>query len=270
MKKKYGQNFLTDKNILNEIVSAACITDDDLIIEIGPGIGSLTQYLAKEAKQVVCIEIDKKLINILDETLKDYENVEVINADILKININDIIEKYNYKNTKVIANLPYYITTPIVTSLLEGYSNLNKIVIMVQKEVANRMVALHNTKDYGSISLFVKYYAKAKIVTKVPAECFIPNPKVESAIVSLDIKLYEKSIEFDENFMFKLIRAGFEQRRKTFVNCIFNSNLINLSKDEIGDFLEEIGFNRNIRGEALSLDDYINITKELKKRQLIT
>jgi 16S rRNA (adenine1518-N6/adenine1519-N6)-dimethyltransferase len=231
-----------------------------LVIEIGPGIGSLTQSLAELAGQVIAIEIDNKLIPVLEETLKGYDNIEIINKDVLKVDIGDIIDKYKYKNVKVIANLPYYITTPIVMNLLEKQYKIDKIVIMVQKEVADRMRASANTKDYGAISLAVQYYADPSIVAQVPPESFIPRPNVDSSIIKLQVRSEPKVQVSNVELMFKIIKVAFGQRRKTLVNCLFKANFFGISKDELGEGLEQCGINKNIRGEALDIETYAIIT----------
>lgn len=260
LKKKYGQNFLIDTSILDKIVEASEVTNEDLVIEIGPGIGSLTQSLAEIAGQVVAIEIDNKLIPVLEETLKDYSNIKIINNDVLKVDIGSIINEYDYKNVKVIANLPYYITTPIVMNLLEKKYTIDKIVIMVQKEVADRMKSKANTKDYGAISLAVQYYAEPSIVLKVPPQSFIPQPNVDSSIIQLQVRKEPLVKVSNEKLMFKIIKAAFGQRRKTLVNCLFKANFFGISKDELGEYLEQCGVDRNVRGEALDLKTYAMLT----------
>jgi 16S rRNA (adenine1518-N6/adenine1519-N6)-dimethyltransferase len=256
MKKKYGQNFLVDKSVLDKIITASELTKDDLVIEIGPGIGSLTQSLAEVSGQVVAIEIDKKLIPVLEETLANYDNVEVINKDVLKVDISEIIEDYKYKNVKVIANLPYYITTPIVMDLLEKEYLIETIVIMVQKEVANRFMAKENTKDYGAISIAVQYYCEPTIVTSVSPQSFLPMPNVDSAVIKLSVRKLATVKNENKELLFKMVKAGFGQRRKTLVNCLFNANFFEISKEELSICLEECGFNKNVRGEVLGLMDY--------------
>lgn len=267
--KKYGQNFLIDTHILEKIVSAADITSKDYVIEIGPGIGTLTQYLAGEAGKVIAVEIDKKLIPILNETLSDYHNIEVINEDILKVDLNELLAKSGFiKGThtlKVVANLPYYITTPIVMGLLEQHIPLESITIMVQKEVALRMQAQPGNKDYGALSLAIGYYAKAEIVTKVPCNCFVPKPNVDSIVIRLT-KHNNPPVEAeDEDFLFKLIRASFNQRRKTLVNGLSNAQNLNISKDSIVEVLGEMGISEVIRGEALTLHQFAQLSNKLVK-----
>jgi 16S rRNA (adenine1518-N6/adenine1519-N6)-dimethyltransferase len=263
LKKKYGQNFLIDTSILDKIVEASEITKEDLVIEIGPGIGSLTQSLAQNAGQVVAIEIDNKLIPVLKETLKDYNNITIINKDVLSVDIGVIIESYNYNKVKVIANLPYYITTPIVMNLLEKEYKIDKIVIMVQKEVADRMKAKANTKEYGAISLAVCYYAQTSIVTKVPPQSFMPKPNVDSAVIKLEVRKEPKVKVSNKALMFKIIKCAFGQRRKTLVNCLFKANFFGISKEELAKTLEQCGLDKNIRGEVLDLEDYAKVTEAL-------
>ena len=255
--KKFGQNFLIDTTVLDRIISSAEITKEDCVLEIGPGIGTMTQYLAERAGSVVAVEIDKALLPILEETLQDYDNVTVINDDILKVDINRLVEEKNGgRPIKVVANLPYYITTPIIMGLFESRVPLKSITIMVQKEVADRMQVGPGTKDYGALSLAVQYYAKPEIVANVPPNCFMPRPKVGSAVIKLT--RYEKPpVEVhDERLMFRLIRASFNQRRKTLVNGIKNSGDFSLGKEEIEKIFEKCGLPLNIRGEALTLEQF--------------
>lgn len=255
--KKYGQNFLVDGNILDKIVASAKITKDDCIIEIGPGIGTMTQYLAEAAREVIAVEIDKSLIPILEDTLSAYDNVTVINEDILKVDINKLVEEKNQgKPIKVVANLPYYITTPIIMGLFESKVPLNSITIMVQKEVADRMQVGPGTKDYGALSLAVQFYANPEIVVNVPPSCFIPQPKVGSSVIRLT--KYEKPpIEVEnERFFFSIIRASFNQRRKTLVNGLQNAANLNVKKEHILETLKEMNLSETIRGEALTLEQF--------------
>lgn len=255
--KKFGQNFLIDTGILEEIIEAAQITKDDFVLEIGPGIGTMTQYLCEAARAVVAVEIDTNLIPILKDTLAEYNNVDVLNEDILKVNISKLAEeKNNGKPIKVVANLPYYITTPIIMGLFEKNVPVDSITVMVQKEVADRMQVGPGTKDYGALSLAVQYYAKPEIVANVPPNCFMPRPKVGSAVIKLT--RYEKPpVDVkDEGLMFRLIRASFNQRRKTLVNGIRNSGDFSLSKDEIEDVFNRCDLPLNIRGEALTLEQF--------------
>lgn len=254
--KGLGQNFLFDEHYLNSIVDSGNITKEDVVIEIGPGLGVLTTRLAEKAQKVYAIEIDSNIANILPDITSDYDNIEVINQDVMKFDLNAITSKYT--SVKIVANLPYYITTPIVMKILEETNNIKSIVIMIQKEVAQRLVAKPNTKDYGAITLAIDYYADATIKFTVPAGAFVPAPKVESAVVVLDI-LDKKRIEVsNEKLFFKIIKAAFGQRRKTLVNAISN-NFPNTSKDDIKNVLNSVGISETIRGEALSIYDYEKI-----------
>ncbi len=259
--KRYGQNFLIDGNVLDKIMDAADITKEDHVIEIGPGIGSMTQYLCERAGRVTAVEIDRELIPILEETLKDYENVSIINDDILKTDIEKLLtQEGRVTRAKVVANLPYYITTPIVMGLLENHVPLKSVTVMVQKEVAERMIAGPGGKEYGALSLAVRYYTDPHIVANVPPNCFMPRPKVGSAVIKLDI--YDKppvSVS-NEALMFKLIRAAFNQRRKTLANSIANASGLDFSKEDVIKALNGMGLNGNIRGEALDLDDFARLT----------
>ena len=255
--KKFGQNFLIDTHVLDKIIAAAEITKDDFVLEIGPGIGTMTQYLACAARKVVAVEIDKALIPILEDTLSDYDNARVINNDVLKVDIAKLAEEENGgKPIKVVANLPYYITTPIIMGLFENHVPIKSITVMVQKEVADRMQVGPGTKDYGALSLAVQYYAKPKIVANVPPNCFMPRPKVGSAVIRLE--RYEKPpVEVkNEKLMFRIIRASFNQRRKTLVNGLKNSGEINFSKEQIEAAITTIGKPLTIRGEALTLAEF--------------
>lgn len=262
--KKYGQNFLIDTNVLDRIISSADITKDDCVLEIGPGIGTMTQYLAEAAGEVVAVEIDKALIPILEETLSEYDNITVINEDILKLDINAIVQEKNAgRPIKVVANLPYYITTPIIMGLFEQHVPLKSITIMVQKEVADRMQVGPGTKDYGALSLAVQYYAKPEIVANVPPNCFIPRPNVGSAVIKLT--RYEEppvSVE-DEHKMFALIRASFNQRRKTLVNSLGNAAGLSISKERVAEVLEQMELSPTIRGEALTLEQFATLSNLL-------
>ena len=259
--KRYGQNFLIDGHVLEKIMDAAEIGKDDHVIEIGPGIGSMTQYLCERAGRVTAVEIDRELIPILKETLRDYENVSIINDDILKVDMDRLLNTDEKKGfAKVVANLPYYITTPIVMGLLENHTPLKSITVMVQKEVAERMVSGPGSKEYGALSLAVRYYSDPHIVANVPPGCFIPRPKVGSAVIKLDI--YEKPPVpvSNESLMFKLIRAAFNQRRKTLANSIANARELDFSKEDVLKALNEMELNENIRGEALALEDFALLT----------
>lgn len=258
--KKFGQNFLIDTRILEEIVGSADITKDDMILEIGPGIGTMTQYLCEAAGFVVAVEIDTNLIPILSDTLSDYDNASVINDDILKVDINALADKYNSgKPIKVVANLPYYITTPIIMGLFESHVPIDSITIMVQKEVADRMQAVPGTKDYGALSLAVQYYATPHIVVNAPPSCFMPQPKVGSTVISL--KRHETPIVKvrDEKLMFRLIRASFNQRRKTLANGLNNGG-IGLTKEQIQERITSLGVPVNIRGEKLTLEQFAKLS----------
>lgn len=255
--KKFGQNFLIDTRVLERIIAQAEITKDDMVLEIGPGIGTMTQYLCENAREVVAVEIDNSLIPILEDTLSEYNNVTVINDDILKVDINKLVEEHNAgKPIKVVANLPYYITTPIIMGLFEKKVNVDSITVMVQKEVADRMKSGPGSKDYGALSLAVQYYSKPEIVANVPPNCFMPRPNVSSAVIRL--KLYdEMAVKVEnENLLFRLIRASFNQRRKTLVNGIKNSGELNYTKEQVVEALAKIGLNENIRGEALTLEQF--------------
>lgn len=255
--KKFGQNFLIDTHVLEKIVKAAGVTKEDLVLEIGPGIGTMTQYLADQAGQVVAVEIDQNLIPILKETLEDYHNVTVINEDILKIDIKKIAEeRHGGRPIKVVANLPYYITTPIIMGLFESEVPIDNITVMVQKEVADRMQVGPGSKDYGALSLAVQYYAEPYIVANVPPNCFIPRPNVGSAVIRLT-RRQKPSVEVkDKELMFKLIRASFNQRRKTLVNGLNNSSEIQISKERIIEAIEALGLPATVRGETLTLEQF--------------
>ncbi|MBR6697780.1 MAG: 16S rRNA (adenine(1518)-N(6)/adenine(1519)-N(6))-dimethyltransferase RsmA [Lachnospiraceae bacterium] len=259
--KKFGQNFLIDSNIVEKIVREANVTKEDMVLEIGPGIGTMTQYLCEAAKNVVVVEIDKNLIPILGETLAAYDNVTIINEDILKVDINELAEKYNGgRPIKVVANLPYYITTPIIMQLFESNVPIDSITIMVQKEVADRMQVGPGTKDYGALSLAVQYYANPKIVLNVPPTCFMPKPNVGSAVIKLTRHTDNPVNPKDAKFMFKLIRAAFNQRRKTLMNALNNAPDINYSKDQIANAIKTAGFSETIRGEALTLEEFARLS----------
>ncbi|MBQ7067442.1 MAG: 16S rRNA (adenine(1518)-N(6)/adenine(1519)-N(6))-dimethyltransferase RsmA [Lachnospiraceae bacterium] len=264
--KKYGQNFLIDTHVLEKIIRESGITKDDLVLEIGPGIGTMTQYLAENAREVVAVEIDKNLIPILSDTLSAYDNVTVINEDILKVDINKIAEeKNNGKSIKVVANLPYYITTPIIMGLFESHVPLESITIMVQKEVADRMQVGPGTKDYGALSLAVQYYAKPEIVANVPPNCFMPRPNVGSAVIKLS--RYEKPpVQVkDEAYLFAIIRASFNQRRKTLLNGLTNAGNLNVTKEQILEALEKMKLSPSIRGETLTLEQFAQLSNLLKE-----
>lgn len=265
--KKFGQNFLIDTHVLDKIIDASGVTEDDFVLEIGPGIGTMTQYLCERAREVVAVEIDKNLIPILSDTLKNYSNVTVINEDILKLDICKLAEEKNQgKPIKVVANLPYYITTPIIMGLFESHVPIDSITIMVQKEVAERMQEKPGSKEYGALSLAVQYYAKPEIVANVPPNCFMPRPNVGSAVIRLT--RHEKppvEVE-DEKLMFRIIRASFNQRRKTLVNGLNNSPEIHLPKEVIQESIVSLGVPENIRGEALSLEQFAELSNEIGQR----
>lgn len=259
--KKFGQNFLIDTRILEEIIAASGVGKDDFVLEIGPGIGTMTQYLCEAAREVVAVEIDNNLIPILKDTLAAYHNVEVLNEDILKVDINRLAqEKNGGRPIKVVANLPYYITTPIIMGLFESHVPIDSITIMVQKEVADRMQVGPGTKDYGALSLAVQYYAKPEIVVNVPPSCFMPQPKVGSAVIRLT--RHEKSpVDVkDEKLMFQIIRASFNQRRKTLANGLSNFPQLQLDKQQVTDCITALGVPATIRGEALSLEQFAQLS----------
>lgn len=265
-KKKFGQNFLIDPHVLDKIVDAAQITKDDFVLEIGPGIGTLTQYLCENARQVLAVEIDDKLIPILKETLQPYDNVEVLHGDILKQDIQQIADTYNDgKPIKVVANLPYYITAPIIMGLFESHVPLANVTVMVQKEVADRMKAEPGTKDYGALSLAVQYYAKPYIAAFVPPNCFMPRPNVGSAVIRLDCLARVPVEVHNEKLMFRLIRASFNQRRKTLQNGIANSAELSFTKEQAARAIEQAGFDVRIRGEKLGLEEFARLADELER-----
>lgn len=266
--KKFGQNFLTDTHVLDKIIASAEITKDDMVLEIGPGIGTMTQYLACAAGKVVAVEIDKTLIPILEDTLSEYDNVQIINQDVLKVNLAKLAEEENGgKPIKVVANLPYYITTPIIMGLFENHVPLKSITVMVQKEVADRMQVGPGTKDYGALSLAVQYYAKPYIVANVPPNCFMPRPKVGSAVIRLE-RYEEPPVQVtDEKLMFRIIRASFNQRRKTLVNGLKNSPEIQFSKEEIEAAIETLGKGASVRGEALTLEEFARLSNILSSTE---
>ena len=259
--KKFGQNFLIDTHVLEKIIRAADITKDDCVLEIGPGIGTMTQYLCENAGKVIAVEIDKNLIPILTEdTLADYDNVKVINSDVLKLDLKKLAEEENGgRPIKVVANLPYYITTPIIMGLFEAGVPLASITVMVQKEVADRMQAGPGSKDYGALSLAVQYYAEPYIAANVPPNCFMPRPNVGSAVIRLTLHGKPPVEVADEKLLFKLIRASFAQRRKTLVNGLTNSPELSFSKEEVTKALEVCGYSPTIRGEALTLQEFAKL-----------
>lgn len=263
--KKFGQNFLIDTHVLEKIIRAAEITKEDLVLEIGPGIGTMTQYLCESAREVVAVEIDRNLIPILTEdTLKDYDNVTVINEDILKLDINKLVQERNAgRPIKVVANLPYYITTPIIMGLLEAHVPLDNITVMVQKEVADRMQAGPGSKDYGALSLAVQYYAEPYIAANVPQNCFMPRPNVGSAVIRLKLHSEPPVQVKDDWFMFRLIRAAFNQRRKTLVNSLANSPETALSKEAVLAALQQMALSPTVRGEELTLAQFAGLSEML-------
>ena len=263
--KKFGQNFLIDTHVLEKIIEESGITKDDFVLEIGPGIGTMTQYLCENAREVAAVEIDKNLIPILADTLSAYDNVEVINDDILKVDINKLAEEKNGgKPIKVVANLPYYITTPIIMGLFESHVPIDSITIMVQKEVADRMQVGPGTKEYGALSLAVQYYAKPQVVLTVPASCFMPRPNVGSAVIRLTCHAERPVDVKDEAFMFKIIRASFNQRRKTLQNGLNNASNLSVNKEQVVTALEKMGLPATVRGEALSLEQFAELSNLLK------
>ena len=266
-RKKFGQNFLIDKSMVEKIVSSASLSKEDCVLEIGPGIGTMTQYLCESAGHVIAVEIDENLIPILHDTLSEYDNVTVINDDILKVDIKKLTEEYNGgRPIKVVANLPYYITTPIVMGLLENRVPLKNITIMIQKEVADRMQVGPGSKDYGALSLAVQYYASPKVIATVPPECFMPRPKVSSSVIRLDI--YEECPvkAKDPEYMFKLIRASFNQRRKTLANGLSNDSSLRLTRDDVYAALEKMGKESTVRGETFSLSDFALLSDYLLQK----
>ena len=260
-KKNFGQNFLIDSNILDNIAQCANVTKQDCVLEVGPGIGSLTQVLAENARQVVAVEIDTNLIPILSKTLADYDNVEILNQDILKTDIDAIIKQKNDdRPIKVVANLPYYITTPIIMDLLEQERKVDTITVMVQKEVAERMQAGPKEKEYGALSIAVQYYCNAHLDMIVPPSCFMPRPKVASAVITLEILPERKVKTKDETLFFHLVKCAFSQRRKTLLNCLYNQGNLGLSKEDLTALLEGLGWDARVRGEALSIEDFARLT----------
>ena len=259
--KKFGQNFLIDPHVLEKIIASAGVTKDDMVLEIGPGIGTMTQYLAESAGRVVAVEIDNNLIPILQETLKDYDNVTVIHNDILKVDINRLVEENNGgRPIKVVANLPYYITTPIIMGLFESHVPIDNITVMVQKEVADRMQEGPGSKNYGALSLAVQYYAEPYIVANVPPNCFIPRPSVGSAVIRLTRHKDAPVQTKDEQMMFRLIRASFNQRRKTLQNGLNNASDLHFTKEQIASAIESMGLPPAVRGETLTLEQFAKLT----------
>ena len=264
--KKFGQNFLIDPHVLDKIIAAAEITKDDFVLEIGPGIGTLTQYLAEAAREVVAVEIDSTLIPILEDTLSAYDNVSVINEDVLKVDLRKLAEERNGgKPIKVVANLPYYITTPIIMSLFESHVPLKSLTVMVQKEVALRMQAGPGTKDYGALSLAVQYYASPYLAANVPPNCFMPRPNVGSAVIRLT-RFEETPVQVkDEKLLFRLIRASFNQRRKTLQNGLVNSQELDFTKEQVAAAIATLGVSPSVRGEALTLEQFAALANALSE-----
>lgn len=258
--KKFGQNFLIDSHVLDKIILAADINKNDVVLEIGPGIGTMTQAIAENAKKVIAVEIDDNLIPILKENLKDYDNVEIINEDVMKVDIASL------GVNKVVANLPYYITTPIIMGLLESRVPLDSITVMVQKEVADRMKSGPGTKDYGALSLAVQFYAEPYIVANVPQNCFMPRPNVGSAVIRLTLHKETPVKVDDEKLMFKIIRAAFNQRRKTLQNCLNHFEELQYNKEDVSKILSEMNLNESIRGEALTLAQYAEFTNRINTK----
>lgn len=266
--KKFGQNFLIDGHVLDKIIRSANITKDDFVLEIGPGIGTMTQYLAEAAREVAAVEIDKALIPILEDTLSGYDNITVINEDVLKLDIKQLVMEHNGgRPVKVVANLPYYITTPIIMGLFESHVPIDSITVMVQKEVAQRMQSGPGSKDYGALSLAVQYYAEPYIVANVPPNCFMPRPKVGSAVIRLTTYKEAPIDVKDERLMFRIIRASFNQRRKTLVNGLNNSPEISISKEVIAEAIAELGVSPTIRGEALTLKEFARLSNIISAKE---
>lgn len=262
--KKFGQNFLIDTHVLDKIIRSAEISSDDMVLEIGPGIGTMTQYLAQAAGKVIAVEIDKALIPILEDTLDGFENVTVLNEDILKVDIAGLAQRENGgRPIKVVANLPYYITTPIIMGLFENHVPVKSITVMVQKEVAERMQVGPGTKDYGALSLAVQYYAKPYIVANVPPNCFMPRPKVGSAVIRLERYENPPVQVDDEQLMFKIIRASFNQRRKTLANGLKNSPELDYTKEQVEAAIDSLGKGASVRGEALTLEEFATLSNHL-------
>lgn len=263
--KKFGQNFLIDTHVLDKIIKEAGVTKEDCVLEIGPGIGTMTQYLAESAREVIAVEIDKALIPILQDTLSSYDNVTVINEDILKLDIGALVEEKNAgKPIKVVANLPYYITTPIIMGLFENHVPMESITIMVQKEVADRMQEGPGSKEYGALSLAVQYYARPEIVALVPPNCFMPRPNVGSAVIRLTRHKNPPVEVKDEAYMFRLIRASFNQRRKTLANGLKNASDLNLTREKVEEALTKMNLSLMVRGETLSLEQFATLSNLLK------
>lgn len=267
--KRFGQNFLIDTHVLDKIIDAAGVSSKDFVLEVGPGIGTLTQYLCENAREVMAVEIDSSLIPVLSETLSGYDNVTVVNEDILKLDIKKIAEERNGgRAVKVVANLPYYITTPVIMGILESHVPFDNITVMVQKEVAQRMQAVPGTKDYGALSLAVQYYSEAEIVANVPANCFMPRPGVGSAVIRLRSHSKPCVNVDNEEFMFRIIRASFNQRRKTMQNGLANDSRLGVSKEQVAEALRQMGLKKTIRGETLSLAQFAEFSNILGRLRL--
>jgi len=267
IKKKYGQNFLIDENVLRKITEAAGITKDDFVLEIGPGIGTLTQYLSDAAKEVVAVEVDKSLLPVLEETLAGFDNVTVINEDILKTDLQKIADERNGgRPVKIVANLPYYITTPIIMGILESHAPVSSQTVMIQKEVAGRMAAGPGSREYGALSLAVQYYCTAELNANVPPNCFIPRPDVYSTVITLKTR-DEKPAVSDEELLFKVTKAAFAMRRKTLVNCLKSSQELGLNREDAEGLLKDAGLDPMVRGEDLSLEEFIRLTDLLSERK---
>ena len=266
--KSLGQNFLINENVVNTIVDCREITERDLVIEIGPGLGTLTKYLLERAGKVICIELDRKMVKILDERFKFYDNFSILNQDVLKVDLESLIKKEKnikkIKNVKIVANLPYYITTPIIMKLLEEKLDLESITVMIQKEVADRLIAIPGDKDTGAITYSVYYYAESQGIMEVPKECFIPEPEVTSKVIKLNIRKNLPINVKDEKVMFKIIKSAFMQRRKTLLNALTNTKVF-ISKEEGIEILKKLGLDINVRAEKLTIEDYANITNEILK-----
>ncbi len=268
LQKKYGQNFLIDERIVKGIVEAAGGDTSDFVLEIGPGIGTMTQYLCEAAGRVAAVEIDTHLIPVLEETLSSYNNVEIINQDILKLDITELLRRQTaaFRQVKVVANLPYYITTPIIMGLLESRAPIDSITVMVQKEVADRMRTGPGSKDYGALSLAVQYYAQPEVVLSVPPSSFIPQPSVGSSVIRLTRHPAPPVQVQDERLMFRVIRAAFNQRRKTLVNALGNSGMFPLSKEQLAECIRQLGVSENIRGEVLTLEQFARLSDLIKSK----
>lgn len=263
--KSYGQNFLIDENVVSGIVEKAEVSKKDLVIEIGPGLGTLTSFLLESAGKVICIELDTNMLRILNDRFKLYNNFELINDDVLKVNLQELISKNSeFENVKVVANLPYYITTPIIMKLLEEKLNLTSITVMVQKEVAERLTEKPGGKNTGSITYSINYYTEPETVLEVPKDCFIPSPKVDSSVIKLNVLKEPKIKVLDEDLFFKVVKCAFLQKRKTLVNSLSNSGILN--KDEIESILNELNLDLRVRAEQLTLEQFGEISDKIKEK----